>query len=669
MNFADKQFGVVDSTQTPQDLIGVPFFSTGASYAIGNPANYLGQLYTAKVAVSPGAWNGANWSPVVGSYVLKTGDTMSGPLTIASGNVLSIGTIAATGSNYMVIYGGHANAGDGASIALQCNGINSGIGSYSASFGGPFDHSLALFSATGVIKVRDKLNIENTTASSSTTTGSLTVAGGVGLQGDLNVGGRFNVAGSATIGIGTGALYLYLNSGNSGVNVGAAIAFQHAGANGGSVGDYSAIIGGAYDPSLCLYSFTGIVKTPHVLSITAATASAGTTTGALTVVGGVGVQGALCVGGSMKLGPGSGQANLTMFAGNTNAGDGAALFFQQGGLNSAVGHYSAIMGGAFDASLCLYGSNGLVRSPHILHVDNATVSSGSTNGALVVTGGVGIGDNLVVGGIIQTDGNQYRFAAGLPMASHSASWNNLYDYDGGTGILLGGSAAANATLIRGTTTYFQDKAGSANNAAFSAGGVVIYVPMTVQGLTTINNHAYITSGGVLTVGNTAGNSNPITSRVNGFCVGAGGYINSRTPVNSNSIGIETDGCVIIFYNDNGSTYLNAGNIFLVGASTAYQTASDIRGKPNRERLSLDLARKTIDALRVWDFDKEGNEIRGVGLIAQEAVAVSKYFGSKGEKEDDWWSSEKAAPMPYVIANIQQLNARMDALEQQIGKHT
>ena len=62
VNLADKQFGVVDSTQTPQDLIGVPFFSTTANYNLGQPVNYQGQLYVALVGVTAGPWNATQWS-------------------------------------------------------------------------------------------------------------------------------------------------------------------------------------------------------------------------------------------------------------------------------------------------------------------------------------------------------------------------------------------------------------------------------------------------------------------------------------------------------------------------------------------------------------------------------------------------------------------------------
>jgi len=102
-------------------------------------------------------------------------------------------------------------------------------------------------------------------------------------------------------------------------------------------------------------------------------------------------------------------------------------------------------------------------------------------------------------------------------------------------------------------------------------------------------------------------------------------------------------------------------------SVAYNTTSDARGKPNREVLSPDTARDVIDALEVYDFDKDGNAIRGVGLVAQQAHAVHKSLATPGQKDEDWWMAEKAAPMPFVIANVQQLNARLDALERLLAK--
>jgi hypothetical protein len=87
VNFADKQFGVVDTGQVPQDLIGVPYFSTAANYTTGQVVNYLGTLYRANTTISAGAWNGTNWTPI--GTVLSVGSTLGltgGPIT-SSGNL------------------------------------------------------------------------------------------------------------------------------------------------------------------------------------------------------------------------------------------------------------------------------------------------------------------------------------------------------------------------------------------------------------------------------------------------------------------------------------------------------------------------------------------------------------------------------------------------------
>jgi hypothetical protein len=74
VNLADMQFGVVNGSNVATDLLGVPIFSTGASYVANNPVNYQGRLYSALVSVSPGVWNPAQWSPL-GSGQVYVSDT------------------------------------------------------------------------------------------------------------------------------------------------------------------------------------------------------------------------------------------------------------------------------------------------------------------------------------------------------------------------------------------------------------------------------------------------------------------------------------------------------------------------------------------------------------------------------------------------------------------
>jgi hypothetical protein len=123
-----------------------------------------------------------------------------------------------------------------------------------------------------------------------------------------------------------------------------------------------------------------------------------------------------------------------------------------------------------------------------------------------------------------------------------------------------------------------------------------------------------------------------------------------------AVGADVSSQLIEFYDGTVTNY--QGGIFRNGAgAVSYATSSDRRGKPNRELLDRFAARAVIDELKIWDFDKEGNAIRGVGVIAQEAHKVSKYFAMPGKDKQAWWTAEKAAPVPYLIA-AQQLMHRV-----------
>jgi hypothetical protein len=113
--------------------------------------------------------------------------------------------------------------------------------------------------------------------------------------------------------------------------------------------------------------------------------------------------------------------------------------------------------------------------------------------------------------------------------------------------------------------------------------------------------------------------------------------------------------------------VQVGSITTTLSATAYNTASDERLKPKRELLALERARDTIDALEVYDYDFAGNTLRGVGLIAQQAHAVNKAFASPPAKDGETWMIEKAAPMPYVLANLQLINDQMAAIQTAMQK--
>jgi hypothetical protein len=136
-------------------------------------------------------------------------------------------------------------------------------------------------------------------------------------------------------------------------------------------------------------------------TFTDATNSTTPATGSIVLAGGMGVAKDLHVGGTLgQFGPGTGTAIVVVNGGNTNANDGAAVAFQNNGVNgSAIGDRSVLIGGAFNNALTLVSGTGTVRTPNNMTIESGTLSSSFTTGALVVTGGVGISNNMYAGGI------------------------------------------------------------------------------------------------------------------------------------------------------------------------------------------------------------------------------------------------------------------------------
>jgi hypothetical protein len=89
VNYADMQFGVVDTSGTPLDLLAVTFFATTSHYDVGEFVVQAGSLYRCISPNGPGAFNAANWSQAftaanAANYLLLAGGTMSGPIVLAA---------------------------------------------------------------------------------------------------------------------------------------------------------------------------------------------------------------------------------------------------------------------------------------------------------------------------------------------------------------------------------------------------------------------------------------------------------------------------------------------------------------------------------------------------------------------------------------------------------
>ena len=120
------------------------------------------------------------------------------------------------------------------------------------------------------------------------------------------------------------------------------------------------------------------------------------------------------------MGDGTGNKVLTLNGGDTNSGDGSALFFQTGGVTRfGFGNHSAIIGGAYSSLSSLYVTAGLeifYTSQVALFNAGGTASASPTTGAFVLTGGLGVSADVFGGGkvvsIAPTAGIGYATGAG-----------------------------------------------------------------------------------------------------------------------------------------------------------------------------------------------------------------------------------------------------------------
>lgn len=219
---------------------------------------------------------------------------------------------------------------------------------------------LSIDSNTGISNFTSKVSVSNSTSSTNPLSGSMVVAGGVGVSGNLFTGGDIGIeSGTASVSTITGALRV---SGGIGVS------------------------GTAY---------IGQVRVIDEI------ASTSTTSGALVVLGGVGVKGALNIEKDIIIGYQGDSVNALQFKRNdgvitaginiTGLDNNATLQIKN---NNGKVDINAGVNGTFFSFDYTIGSS-TVRDFKIL---SSTESTSSNTGAMVVSGGIGIGGRAFIGG-------------------------------------------------------------------------------------------------------------------------------------------------------------------------------------------------------------------------------------------------------------------------------
>jgi hypothetical protein len=247
------------------------------------------------------------------------------------------------------------------------------------------------------------------TGSGATTNFAAVYDSGNSNQGYVNMGiasSNFSQAGYSMIGPGDGYLYV---RGNTTTNVGNLII-------GTAISKDIVFVTQGLNNSNEIARFNNTQQAFIVKSSTPATA---TTSGALQVIGGAGIGGNLYVGGSLSVtGTINGTVNGTITtATNLSGGTAGQIPYQ-----TATGYTSFFGPGTAGQVLVSYGSTGTPTFQSTLTLASSTIATSTQTGAFQVVGGVGVGGNLYVGGIISQQNSALVYdQSGLSVGTSAVS--------------------------------------------------------------------------------------------------------------------------------------------------------------------------------------------------------------------------------------------------------
>jgi len=349
-----------------------------------------------------------------------------------------------------------------------------------------------VFSGTDAGVIAGNLALTSNVDSSSATSGTLVVTGGVGISQQLRVGGNATISGNTSI---SGTLTTTLDSTFNrsvtivGSDTAATELFKIQ--NGSAVDKFTVDSATGNTTIQGTLGTTGATTLSSTLGVTGATtltgnlttqsastvniqntansnvnsAIAGTayaslgTYGALKVDGGASIANSLVVGGSFKV---YGQFDV----------DGAVSY---SGNTVFKGNVSIDNDGVSPFKFNISSSTARLDSIGQIVTTNATDSTTTSTGAVIVTGGVGIGAQLRVGGAATITGNT-SITGALAVTSNTTLTGNLV----ANGSATLGDAAADTLTVNATSTFNAPVTVSSSQAT-SLGGT-----LTVTELTTLN---------------------------------------------------------------------------------------------------------------------------------------------------------------------------------------
>jgi len=266
--------------------------------------------------------------------------------------------------------------------------------------------------------------------------------------------------------------------------------------------------------------------------------------------------------------------------------------------------------------------NGKTRFTEVVKVSNETNSTSSTSGALVVTGGVGIGKSLYVGG----------------------------DANIGGDLILGGDLTITGGIsVSGTVTANEFHLDDNEKATFgNDNDLEIYHNGTNSYIDNNTGHIYIRNNV----------DNDDNSNI---------YIQAKS--GENGIVVNDDGEVVLYYDNSQKLQTTSGGVDIdgdltvSGDITAFYT-SDQRLKDNVTRIEDPLAKVLSISGNTFDWNENSNkEGHDVGLIAQEVLSVLPEAVTT--RDNGYLAVDYYKVIPLLVEAIKGLSDKVEALEQKL----
>ena len=334
------------------------------------------------------------------TLVLNTATTLSQEVRVGGSlklNTTTASTSVTTGA--LVVSGGAAvgkalHTGD----ALTIHNITNATQTASFSVGTSGALSIDTTGDSINLVAPDRVNVLATTTSNATNTGALVVTGGVGIGANAVIGTGISLLSGETL---TPMFRMFALDSRSWIQ---------PGNNGRTAGAWNDIQISPWQDATVYYRFASTG-----LQILLATASTTTATGALVVTGGVGVGGGMFVGGASAIYNTASIRGLYVY---DPTGVGYATF-----LCNATG------------ALTINASGNLINldASDQVRVLASTASTSASTGALVVSGGMGVAENINCGGCAQVGsvGTAQVIAGTVFQASYASSINANLSMSGG----------------------------------------------------------------------------------------------------------------------------------------------------------------------------------------------------------------------------------------------